>query len=160
MTAVVYFATAYSCHRTSTYGLGPTESDFWFLIAIALVMLGLAELMDLPAMVGDLLRSTARKDGWYGHREFYQVRLIYLAGGTITAIVLALLFGARKTSSPCELALALTGLVMGYIIVRAISLHSIDAIMGRSFFGIHFNRIPELTGIGLVWLLSAWRMIR
>jgi hypothetical protein len=159
VTAVMYFVTAYSCRKTSTCCAATTEHYVWTLIAVALMTLGLVELINLPTIIADLVRSTAKEGGWYGHREFYQVRLIYLAGVALPVAVVALLFGARNTSIQCGIAVVLAGFIVGYIIVRAISLHSVDAIMGRTMFGIHFNRIPEIGAVGLILLLSAWRMI-
>jgi len=67
------------------------------------------------------------------------------------------LLSARRTSLECAIALACAVMIVGYIFVRAVSLHQVDALLLRTTFALHWSRIPEFAGSVIILLSSLSR---
>ena len=155
ITAALYFWAAYGC-RTTAIRLDDRsrETAAWTALAILLALLGVSELLQLQPAMTQFGRSIAYDEGWYWHRHDFQA--VFTKVGTAVTVVLSfgLLFAVRRASLQCAIAVACAVMIVGYIVVRAVSLHQVDALLMRTTFGVHWSRIPELTG-SLVILFTA-----
>jgi hypothetical protein len=155
ITAAFYWLAAYSCRLAATHSNAqPREAFLWSSIAVLLVVLGFAELLSLESVLTSLGRATAMKEGWYGQRQRSQIAFIQISLALTLVLIYGLLLSARNTSLQCKVALTFASLIVGYALVRASSLHYVDAILLRTVFGLHFNHIPEFVAIGIVLLAS------
>jgi len=158
ITAALYFWGAYSCRATSIHlEVGLLEPRAWTAIAVLLVLLGITELLQLQSALTNFGRSTAFEEGWYWHRQDIQAALTEIGAAITVVLGLGLLLYARRTSLECGIALACAAMIVGFIFVRAVSLHAIDAVLLRTTFGLHWSRIPELAGSVIILLSSLSR---
>ena len=157
ITASLYVSAAYSC-RTTVARMEPAsrEARMWISIAVLSIALGVGELFNLQAVMTNFGRTLAQQEGWYGQRQPVQATLIGISSAVTSVLRCALLF-ARRTSFQCRVALTSAALIVCYTLVRASSLHDVDAMLSRSVFGLHLNRIPELAGIAVMLLASLSR---
>ena len=99
----------------------------WLAIGAAMVMLGAAKLLRLQGALTDTLRAAAQAGGWYGlHREAQGlfaiiVGLLALAGAVFAARML------RRSKASVSVAAGALGALLVLLIVRAASIHVIDA---------------------------------
>jgi hypothetical protein len=155
ITALLYFCSAYGCRATAVYsGAGSLEARAWTALTVLLALLGVSELLQLQPAVTELGRSAAFEEGWYWHRQGMQAAVTKIGTALTIALGLGLLLSARRTSLQCATALACAVTIVGYIIVRAVSMHQVDALLMRTTFGLHWSRIPELAA-SLIILLSS-----
>jgi hypothetical protein len=99
-------------------------------------------------------RSTAFEEGWYWHRQGIQAALTKIGAATTVVLSFGLLLSARRTSLACATALACAVMIVGYLFVRAVSLHQVDALLLKTTLGLHWRRIPEFFA-SIVILLSS-----
>lgn len=155
ITAALYFWGAYSCRATSIHlKVGSLEPRAWTAIAVLLALLGVSELLQLQPALTNFGRSAAFDEGWYWYRQRIQAAFTKIGAAITVIFSLGLLLSARPTSLECAIALACAVMIVGYIFVRAVSLHQVDALLLRTTFGLHWSRIPEFAG-SLIILLSS-----
>jgi hypothetical protein len=136
------------------------ERRIWLIISILLLALGISRLLDLETALAEGGRSIAFSEGWYGRRKVFQLALIDGVSITCLAIVTTLVIWARRTPFPTWLGITAAILVIGYILIRAASLHQIDVFIEQRIFLFRWNWIFEMGGTGLVILASMWRARR
>lgn len=153
--AALYFWGAYSCRATSIHlKVGSLEPLAWTAIAVLLALLGVSELLQLQQAITNFGRSIAFDEGWYWHRQGIQAAFTK-AGFAITVLLsFGFFLSARRTSLECAVALACAVMIVGYILVRAISLHHVDVLLLKTTFGLRWSRIPEFAG-NIIILLSS-----
>jgi hypothetical protein len=90
-----------------------------------------------------------------GHpSRFHQI------GAAITVVVsLGLFLSARRTSLARAIALACAVMIVGYILVRAVSLHQLDALFAEDHVRADWSRIPEFAGSVIILLSSLSRRL-
>ena len=159
---VAYLVAACICALAaarSVRGVGRRDvvaTEFWLGAAALLVILAISREVELSARVANVGRDLFRREGWYPDRRPVQRLAVYiiiaLAGFVGLAGSLAYLRRGRMHLIFGWLALVT---LVGFLAVRAISLHYIDAALyRRSIASIQFNAIAEL-GITLVLALTA-----
>jgi hypothetical protein len=126
-------------------------------IALLLALLGVSELLQLQPALTNFGRSTAFDEGWYWHRQGIQVALSKIGAAATVMLSLGLLLYARRTSLECAIALTCAAMIVGFLFIRVVSLHQVDALLQRTTFGLHWSKIPELFGIILILLASLSR---
>lgn len=158
ITAALYLWGAYSC-RATAIGLdaGSQEPRVWTAIAVLLALLGVSELLQLQPTLTNLGRAAAFQEGWYWHRHGVQIAVTKIGVAMTILLSLGLLLSARLTSVQCAVALACAVLILGYILVRAVSLHQVDALLQRTTLGLRWARIPELAGCAMILFSSLSR---
>jgi hypothetical protein len=132
------------------------EIWFWKLLLIALVLLGINKQLDLQSAFTEAARLLAVKQGWYAERR--QAQLAFVAGGaimglTLLAATMFLIWGAPRAT---HWALVGSASLVLFVLVRATSIHHVDAFLGRSLAGIRVNWLLEWGGLLLIGA-SAWR---
>ncbi|HVJ26728.1 MAG TPA: hypothetical protein VM493_04270, partial [Vicinamibacterales bacterium] len=129
----------------------------WFGVSLLMAFLCINKQMDLQSLVTDIGREISRMFDQYQNRRTYQKIFIYV----VLAIVALFgpLFAWKYRAFVRGHKLLVAGLVflLSFIVIRAISIHHVDAFLKTSRAGgVKMNWVLELTGIGLV-ALAAWR---
>ncbi|MGE3077095.1 MAG: hypothetical protein AB7N24_20395 [Dehalococcoidia bacterium] len=94
-------------------------------------ILGLLLITDTIGASVETFRSIARNDGLYQRRRPFQAAVIVAVIIACLLALPALLRIARKTSRHIQAALVGMTILCGFLVVRAISLHQVDAILNR-----------------------------
>lgn len=112
-------------------GKGRAVLGIYLPYACFLAAIGFGTLTDIGQHFAQTVRSTARAEGWYRFRADVQVQLILavlvLAGvGTLIGLV------RSRKRGPQGIAMTLAMVwVVAFQAIRGISLHAVDALMGR-----------------------------
>jgi hypothetical protein len=131
---------------------GPRERWFWALAALAILALGLNKPLDLQTSLTAWGRQLARDGDWFHMRR--QVQAAFIAGLAVVMAVAAagLGFLVRRLGPPAWLALSGLWGLSGFVLLRAISFHHVDAWFRLPVFGTRAWVALELAGIALVAL--------
>lgn len=133
--------------------------DVWVAVCLLMSLLAINKQLDLQSLFTDIGRVISKSEGWYeGRREVQRWFVICTLAG---AGVLVVWFTCRFRSFWSRHALLVSGLafLLTFIVVRAISFHHVDELLGTHLGGVKMNWLLELTGIGIV-MLAAGRELR
>jgi hypothetical protein len=133
------------------------ERRIWLSIAILFFALGVSRQLDLQTTLLKVGRSIAFSEGWYSKRQNFQLAFIVGVILTCLAVLRVLLIWLRKAPLSTWVGVIGAILVIGYLLIRAVSLHEIDEFIARKFLIFRWNWIFEMGGIGLVIFASMWR---
>jgi hypothetical protein len=131
----------------------------WIAVCLLMTLLAINKQLDLQSLFTDIGRVISKSEGWYeGRRE---VQRWFVVATLACSGVLAVWFTCRFRSFWRRHALLVTGLafLLTFIVVRAISFHHVDELLGTRFGGIKMNWLLELTGIGII-AFAALRELR
>jgi len=137
----------------------PANPSFWLVLSILLLLLGINKQLDLQTLLQNVGRQLSKDQGWYMQRRQYQVLFIgSLCAAGILAIT-ALAWSVRNQLKRSILALIGVVFLYVFVMVRATSIHHLDAFLASGPLGIRWNWILELGGIAIVGIgaLLAWR---
>jgi hypothetical protein len=160
LTVIAYLVTAALALRVAVRLPGGRIRAFWALVAVLMLFLAVNKQLDLQSALTAAGRCIAKAQGWYNERRVVQVLFIE---GLVGAAVLALLGGLYLLRR--ELAanvIALVGLVFvaGFVMVRAVGFHHVDALLGSNVLNMRMNWLLEWTGPVLISgnaLILGWR---
>jgi hypothetical protein len=124
---------------------------------VVLFALAVSTAINGPALATETLRAMAMDDGWYAFRGSAQVRLIAVLLGALAITAAVSMYWSRSAAVPASLALLASMLLMSFIAIRAISLHSIDRVVFMRVAGGTISSIAEAAGIAVILLLILWR---
>ena len=153
LTVVLYFLTAWCAYRVATkraFLLSKTELWFWRMLALGLAALGVNKQLDLQTALTEFGRILAAEQGWYDERRQVQRTFIVTValGNLLLGSVVAVLL--RSAPRPTWLAIAGTIGLLCFVAIRAASFHHLDAWLGGSIDGLHWNWILEVGSIVVV----------
>jgi uncharacterized membrane protein len=126
------------------------EQFFWAAISVALLMLGVAKLLQLQGRFTDWLRTSARDHHLYAERAVGQ----YLFVAVVVAA--GLLFAGRlrcwmRSSAKGLTAAAIAMFVLlAFILIRAASIHVLDPPMTKQIGGLRSGWWVELAGLFVI----------
>jgi hypothetical protein len=122
--------TAVACRRAQYHGLPGSDALVWVGLSGVFFLLSLirtARGLGLLGGFGDFLRGIFKQRGWYEDRRSLQIAASIAVAVAVMALVV---WGLRWTWHHIKryrLAVALAGLIVGFGIIRFISLHEVDA---------------------------------
>lgn len=122
----------------------------WWLLAALLLFLGINKQLDLQTALTTAGRCLAYANGWYAKRRIVQEDfLLALAAFGIASLLLTftVLGEAIRQSGIAFLGLCVLGT---FVMMRAISFHHFDALLGMRAFGVTTNFIFENTGLVMI----------
>jgi hypothetical protein len=157
----IYSVAIISCWLTlCESGRGTREKRVWWFIVILLLALAITRQFDLQAALTESGRMFARSEGWYFERR--PIQFEFIIGLALICVAVTSIFWnwAKRIPQPARIALAAITLVTGYVLIRTVSLHRVDGLIGRRVLGISWNWILEMGGVGVVLLASLWRRHR
>jgi len=167
VTVVLYAVAAVLCWRAAREckklqpkkTVRPLETKLWWFLSIALWFLCINKQLDLQTALTEFGRMISHREGWYEERQVYQKMFIegLVLGGAFCACLLLVITWKMSRS----IKLAMIGLCMlgVFVVIRASSFHHFDQFIGSSVFGIRWNWILEISGIGVIALAAYWRRI-
>jgi hypothetical protein len=159
ITVAGYFIAAITCvlarRAAQRNELGLPTQHTWTLLSATLLALGINKQLDLQTLLTDIGRLVARQEGWYSQRRPVQALFIALL---IVVCALGIWWCWRRVRhSPIEIKFAIAGLVMLilYAVVRAVSFHHVDAMLGMRWMDMRLSWLIELGGIACIAMSSA-----
>jgi hypothetical protein len=162
-TVLAYFATALLCYRAlrSASNAGPSSRGLvvgWSLLCVLMVALGLNKQLDLQSLMTVVSRRLAIEQGWYEERHVVQVW--FIAALSTLAMAAAAICGFWMRGHLREFWLALLGgaFIALFVVVRATSFHHVDSFLRSTSFGVRWNGLLELGGIGCIALNAVGRL--
>lgn len=133
---------------------------FWGLLALVTLFLAVNKQLDLQTALTATARCLAHAQGWYEQRRIVQLAFIAVFLGVTFA---GLWIGGRSLRGNLrESGVALVGLVVlaGFVMVRAIGFHHVDALIGQRHLGVSANFVFENAGLVLIALNAAAILMR
>jgi hypothetical protein len=150
ITVAAYFVTSIVAVTVAFGKKAVSNFRFWIFLAVLLALLGINKQLDLQSLFTDIGRVFAKNNGWYDNRREVQAVFVTMVF-TVTLIgTLLAVWIVRKNFK--HILLPLTGflLLVGFIGIRAISFHHVDALLKTTIENIRMNWIFELGGIGII----------
>ena len=141
--------------------LGETggKSQFYFWLAMLLGALGIARHMGLLRWFTELGRALAREQGWYWQRTATQQEIIQSFYYGCGLLFLLLIWLNRHTIVRYGAVLIGVVMLIGFLAIRSVSLHSVDAMLNyRQILGVRWGtafEIGSLLWIGIMLLLPS-----
>ncbi len=138
----------------SPRGLAPLDASkhhmFWGGLSLVMLLLAVNKQLDLQLWFWLTGRNMIQANGWGEYRRILQVgwiMAIALVGGMGLAY-----FGWLTHNQSRQRMIALAGVVftVGFVLIRAGSLHHVDTVLGWHVAGVRMNWILENSGILLV----------
>jgi hypothetical protein len=148
VTVVVYFLAAL-CMGVAARKAGPGRR-YWIAMMPTLVFLGACKLFDLPGFFTDAFRQGFMQSEigeFHGMAQRIVTVGLLLAGVVGIAVTFYFLW---RLSWAIKLALAAVVYLIAFIVIRAISLHAVDHLLGIQVLGVKVNHVLELGGLALV----------
>jgi hypothetical protein len=128
------------------------ERQFWVMMTILMVFLGVNKELDLQTAVTMMGRCMAQLQGWYQDRQVVQRQLIVgLLAATLIGFALGLYLMRRHLLSHGVAMLGVAS-VAGFVAVRAVGIHQFDSLINTRVMDLRFNFIFEMTGLVLIAL--------
>ena len=131
-----------------------TLGRMWLVVGVLMLAMAANKQLDLQTLVGERVRSLARARGWYDNRRPVQAAAIVAVGVLSLVVVAVVAYLLRRVWRRTLPVVAAVATVVTFAVVRAISLHQIDAVLGAG--GGWPKRGLEL----LATLLVAWLAVR
>lgn len=131
---------------------------FWGILTCILVFLALNKQLDLQSAVTAAGKCVARAQGWYGQRRMLQAGFI---GAVLAASILGLILmtlalrGGVARSFAAMIGLTL---LLCFIMIRAISFHGFDHLIGAQDLGVPYNFLFENFGLLLIALNAVMQL--
>ncbi len=126
------------------------ERNTWWGLAASMFILGINKQQNLTGILTNLGRQNAFQGNWYSSRSGLQLLLVgvFLLVGLVLFVRL---IRYRHAVSKLQW-IAIVGVIFlfSFALIRAVSLHAIDAFLYANLAGIQPNWIVELGGIALV----------
>lgn len=136
------------------------EHLFWALLAAVLLALAVNKQLDLQSYLTALGRCLAQHQGWYDSRRLVQQTVIL--GLLVVMVLLAVALWRMMRGTLARNGAALVGLVLvlGFVAIRAVGFHHIDALIKMDVLNMRMNWLLELTGPVLISLAGLWLLLR
>ena len=134
--------------------LAPIDRDnhrlVWFILGAIMLLLGINKQMDLQLLLWLAGRSWIRSAGWQEYRQLIQVGSMFAMAGLGFAGLMGFAWLSRESFRHRRLAIVGVGLTSLFVLIRAISLHGVDTMLGWTLAGLTLSKVLENAGIFLV----------
>jgi hypothetical protein len=157
ITVAGYALAVWACWRArrAQGAAGGGAGNFWWLLTLGLAALGVNKQLDLQTWLTETGRQLAHAQGWYGQRHVVQIGFIAAVAAAGAIGVLAMWRLAWPMSPGRFWAGVGVAFLLAFVLMRASSFHHVDAFLASTAFGLRWNWILELSGIGAV-AAGAW----
>ncbi len=156
-TVFAYALATFLCVRVAVKvprGLAPIDQDnhrlVWFILGAIMLLLGINKQLDLQLLLWLAGRSWIRSAGWQEQRQVIQIGSMLVMAGFGFVGLLYFTWLSRDSFRHRRLAIAGVGLTSLFVLMRAVSLHGVDTMLGWSLAGLTLSKVLENAGIFLV----------
>ena len=131
--------------RTAVSG----ERRFWWLTSAMMLVLGLNKQLDLQTQLTAFARILAREQGWYEARR--EVQIWFIAIGGLLALGLGVWLARLTMLAGAAVRVSLVGVLLlcGFVLLRAVSFHHVDVLLGMRVMGRKMQVLLEILGIAI-----------
>lgn len=150
ITVLLYAGTAWACHRVlrddrkRKIVLSSDERLIWGLLMAGAILLGINKQLDLQSAMTELAKILAKEQGWYTNRRQYQEAFIAAVPiVALTALAAAAVLVRKAPASTLWACAGATGLLM-FVVIRAVSFHHVDEMLGWRLGGLPLNWVLEM----------------
>jgi hypothetical protein len=122
--------TAVACRRAHERGLPGSDALVWAGLSVVFFLLSLMKTvrgLGLLRGFGGFLRDIFKQRGWYEDRRTFQITASIAVAVVVMVLLVWGLVWAWHYIKRYRLAIGFTGLIVGFGIIRFISLHEVDA---------------------------------
>nr|WP_318272709.1 hypothetical protein [Paracoccus saliphilus] len=133
---------------------------FWAVLTLILGFLALNKQLDLQTALTGVGRCLAWSQGWYENRRLVQAGFI---GALLVLLVMGLFTAMQALRGNLQRnLLALLGLtvLLGFVMVRAVSIHHFDFLISDHSLGVPNNFLFENAGLVLIAVNAALLLLR
>lgn len=129
---------------------------FWWIVTAIVISIGLIRMTGLISEITQYGRVFAYDDGWYDHRRPLQALglLVVMAIGTI--LVGAVTFRFRR-SIPEAVGVLATSASLGLLVVRSVSLHQIDRLLGLRVWNTQLGWLLDVVLLISIAVAAHWK---
>ena len=148
LTVTAYAAASVACYLASRRS---RAARWWLSFAAVLAPLAVNKALDLQSWFTHAGRRLARDQGWYMSHGPAQV--VAIAAVAVLALVLTASFSRltrRRAGAAVRLAAIAVTYQVTFVIVRSISLHEIDRLLGVNAGPFRLNHVFECAGLAVV----------
>jgi hypothetical protein len=131
-------------------GVLTSATGLWTGLTGLFILLAISKQLDLQSWFTGVGRAIARSEGWYEHRRTVQAFFIVAVAAGGLAALLALAWLTRRTWRTTGLAVVGAAFLIAFILIRAVSFHHVDVLLGRKVLGMHLSWALEIGGIACV----------
>lgn len=151
LTVVAYLGTAVLCAMAAlTIKTEKSQRNTWWGLAASMFILGINKQQNLTGVLTGLGRKNAWQEDWYSSRM--PLQLLFIGGFLVVGLTLLILLIRYRHAVSYLQWIAIIGVIFlfSFSLIRAVSLHMIDAFLYTKIAGIQPNWLVELGGIALV----------
>jgi len=148
-----YAAAALLCARrlSIVFALGRVRERtralaLWCLLAVGLAALAVNKQLDLHTALTRFGRIIASEQGWYAERRIIQAAFVAALAGVLAVAAVGIATRLPRASRRARLALLGAAFLAGFVVMRAASLHHVDAMLNVSLGGPRLSLVLELGG--------------
>ncbi|NJC32964.1 hypothetical protein GGR88_000438 [Sphingomonas jejuensis] len=126
----------------------------WLAITAVLVLGAIDRRYGLLSGTVDALRAASQTGGWYADRRPLQASFIVataLVGGVALHAIRA---AVGRAGRPVAIAAVTTAMLVAFLLIRATSLHGVDAVLRTQVLGFSLYTAPELAGLLIVMVTA------
>jgi hypothetical protein len=155
VTVAVYLLSALMAARVAHGGAFPVrtarrERLFWTFLWVLMLCMAVNKQLDLQSFMTAVGRCVAKLEGWYrARRSVQQIFVLGLAFAT-GSLGLWLFWVMRDTLRRTAVALLGTITVFGFVVIRAVGFHDVDAVINHMIGSVRMNWVLELSGLVLI----------
>ncbi len=157
-TVLSYFLTAFCCLKCGQKN--KRDRWIWWGIATILFLLGINKQLDLQSLFTIIGKNIAIEQGWYEQRRLVQKNFIIVLITISCASFMFILQGMGRKIKRFILPLFGLFFLLTFIVIRAISFHHVDQLLGWQLAGFRLNWLLELTGISCVAIAGIRQMFK
>ena len=125
-------------------------SAFWWIVGVSLVALGINKVLDLQTLLTALGRALAKANGWYHQRREVQFAFVVSLALAMISAIAATLWFTRHAGAAVRLAQVGLASIITFILLRAASIHHVDALLGYGRSAFPLGPFQEIAGIVVV----------
>jgi len=150
---VAYLAAAWFCRRQAVSAW--QARGLWTSAEAALGILAVDRFFDLHSLFTVAGRCTSLFEGWWSGRRPVQETLFGVILFAAVIVLTALFIGLRREPLRLRIVLFATTILVVLMLLRALSLHDVDAALSMRLFGLKMRDVVEAGALAASGL-AAW----
>ncbi len=126
----------------------------WYVIAVVFALMAAGRAGDVGQAIADVGRRGALSRGWYQSRRGFQEVLVVAVAVCSAVLAVALPAWTHERRRHYLPMVIVSFGVMGFAVIRIVSLHQVDALLRRPVLGSTLGTVTELSGIAIAMVVA------